>query len=357
MNKQLRVVIIGGGIGGAASAIALQNEGIPAEIYEQAKAIKEVGAAIVLRPATMRLFKKWGIYDEIVHKSVHSEFMEIRTEKGDIVQKERWPLITENPDENWAELIHRADLLDTLLAQIPSDSIHLNHKCESIIEHENDVEVRFLNGTSVYADLVIAADGIHSVARKMFSDDEPVFAREHTYRAIVNREEVLDLISDDTAITLYQGDKTHVLLLPVRPGAAQFSVDVIVPSEDSSWRLKVEKEEILEYLKDFSPKIQELINNIESTIDARAIHDRKPIECWTSNYITLLGDAAHATQPNQGLGGNMAIEDADALVEALREATTIPEALKKYEAHRKPITSKIQNLSRQDQVLDFSLKS
>lgn len=352
MNKQLRIAIIGAGMGGAATALALKNEGIRAEIYEQASAIKEVGAAIVLRPPTMHLFKKWGIYDEIASNSVHSKFMETRAANGDFVQKEVWPLITENPDGNWADLIHRADLLDTLLAQLPPESIHLNHQCESIIERQNDVEVRFVDGTTVYADLVIAADGVHSVARKLFSDDEPVFTGEHMYRAIVDREEVLDLIADDTAITLYEGDKIYVLLLPVRSGA-QFSVDVQVPSEDSSRQLKIEKEEILEYLKDFNPKVQRLINNLETTINAQAVHDRKPIEHWTSNYIALLGDAAHAMRPNQGLGGNMAIEDAGTLVEALREANTIPEALNKYEARRQPRTAKFQNLSRQDQLLDF----
>ncbi|MCU5031402.1 FAD-dependent monooxygenase [Bacillus thuringiensis] len=345
-KSDLRVSIIGGGIGGLATAIALHNEGIHAEVYEQASALKEVGAGIGLRAPSMHLFKHWGIYEEIVEKSVQSDFMEVLTGKGTTIVKEQWPLLTEKSDEKWARLIHRADLLNTLISQLPPETIHLNHKCESIIEHENNVEIHFVNGDSISTDLVIAADGIHSVARSIFSNDAPVYSGYHAYRTIVDQEDTLGLIPNDNTTRIYMDDRIQIYFLPLQT-RNQVSVDITAPSLDSSWVPKIEKEDITIQLKNFDSKIQQLIKNIEgSLINARALYDREPIERWSSNFITLLGDAAHAMLHNQGQGANMAIEDAGTLAEALREADTIPEALQYYESKRKPITARYQKLSR-----------
>ncbi len=189
-KSELRVAIIGGGIGGAATAVALKNQGIRAEVYEQASVLAEVGAEIGMRPPTVQLFKDWGIYDEVKKKSSQSDYMEILGGNGELIMKENWPVLTDNPEERWARLIHRADLLDTFLAHLPSDSIHLKHRCKSIIPYDDYTEVQFENGHSIEADLVIAADGIHSRIRtELFSSDEPVYSGFHAYRTIVDTED------------------------------------------------------------------------------------------------------------------------------------------------------------------------
>lgn len=343
-KSELRVAIIGGGIGGAAAAVALRNIGIHAEMYEQASAIKEVGAGIGMRPPTVEFFKNWGIYENIEKKSSKSDFMEILTSDVKVLIKERWPLLTNNPDERWARLVHRADLIDTLLEQLPPDSIHLSHRLESITDHGNYAEVCFENGHSIKVDLVIGADGIRSQIRsKLFSDTVPVYSGTHAYRAVVTDKEAFELAHDNSFRLFVDGNVT-IFLLPLHH-RNQVSFDITVQSPDPTWRPIVEKQDILQYLVNFDPRIQQIAGNVEE-YTCRAIYDIDPIERWHSNCVTLLGDAAHAMLHHQGQGANSAIQDAGVLAEALRDADTIAEALQKYQSRRKPVTDKYQELSR-----------
>ncbi len=203
-RSDLRIAIIGGGIGGAASALALKKQGIRAEIYEQAPLLAEVGAGIGLRPPTVQLFKDWGIYEQIEQKSDQSNYMEILGRNGEVKIKENWPVLTGNPEESWARLIHRADLLDTLLSQLPADSIHLNYRCQSIKQHENHAEIHFENGHSFEADLIIAADGIRSLTRsELINDVEPVYSGFHAYRTIISEDAALGMASEENNLRKY----------------------------------------------------------------------------------------------------------------------------------------------------------
>lgn len=345
-NKEAKIVIIGCGIGGAATAVALQNEGINAEIYEQASAITEVGAGIGMRPPTINFFKKWGIYEDIERKSSLSNFMEILLGNGDVLVKENWPLLTNGDEEGgWARLIHRADLIDILLSHIPPELIHLKHRCDSIITHENYAEVHFENGKSIEADLVIAADGIRSLVRSnFFSKVDPVYSGTHAYRAILDEKDSFGLFEDNTFKVFIDGD-VNVYVMPLHH-RNQISFDVTVPSEKVAWRPDIDKTEMLSYLKNFDSKIQAIAANIEN-YTCRAVYDIEPVESWNSNCVTLLGDSAHAMLHHQGQGANMAIQDGGVLAESLSDSKTIPEALKKYYARRKPVTDKYQELSRQ----------
>ncbi|WP_428911996.1 FAD-dependent monooxygenase [Niallia sp. Krafla_26] len=344
---ELRVAIIGGGLGGAATAVALQKEGIRSEIYEQAPALAEVGAGIGIRPPTIQLFKDWGIYEQIEEKSCQSDYMEILAGNGEVKIKEHWPILTDNPDENWARLIHRADLLDTFLAPLPADSIHLNHRCKSIIPHENYAEVHFENGHSIEADLVIAADGIRSLIRsELIRADKPVYSGFHAYRAVVSEEDTFGMASDDNILRIYAEGHVQVYLLPLQR-RKQVSFDVTAPSVDDSWRPEVTKQDILNHLKNFDPKIQKIVENLNiGNFTCRPLYDIEPLERWSSSCVALVGDAAHAMLHNVGQGANQAIQDGGALAVALRESKTVAEALQKYETRRKPIATKYQELSR-----------
>ncbi|SDH60582.1 salicylate hydroxylase [Alteribacillus persepolensis] len=344
--SKLKVVIIGGGIGGAATAVALKNQGIHADLYEQAPVIKEVGAGIGMRPPTVKFFKDWGIYNEIERKSEKSSFMQILTSTGEVLINEEWPLLTNNPEDRWARLIHRADLIDIFFNQLPSESIHLNHKCDSIIDYGDHAEIHFDNGNSVVADLVIAADGIRSTVRsKLFSNVEPVYSHTHAYRAVVEEKETFNLAPDNTFKVFVDGETgNHVYFMPLHH-RKQVSFDVTVSSADASWRPEVEKKDILQCLENFDSKIQKIAEKIDN-YTCRSIYDIDPLERWHSDCITLLGDAAHAMLHHQGQGANSAIQDGGVLAESIRDAATIPEALQIYQARRKPITDKYQELSR-----------
>jgi salicylate hydroxylase len=344
-KSNVRIAIIGGGIGGASAAVALRHAGFNVNVYEQASAIKEVGAGIGLRPPSIHYFEKWGLFEEIERVTHKSVLMEILSDKGEVLLEEKWPALTDDPEEKWARLIHRADCLDTLINAIPPEFIHLNHKCKNIVRHENYAEIEFENGVKVEADLVIAADGIRSLTRSLFfSQAEPVFHHYHAYRALVNEDETFGLASENT-LRIFVNDTVNLYLLPLKY-RKQVSVDITVPHQDPTGRPNVPKEDMLNLLKDFHPNLQKLAENINH-FDIRALYDIDPIEQWSNNCITLLGDAAHSMLHNQGQGANMAIQDSGILAECLVEAETVAEALQKYEALRKPVCHLYQNLSRQ----------
>lgn len=344
--SDLRVAIIGGGIGGAATAVALNSKGVKADLYEQAPAIKEVGAGIGMRPSTVHFFKNWGIYDEIVQKSSLSNHMDVLTAHGDVLVKEEWPLLTNNPEETWARLIHRADLIDIILNHVPSKNVHLNHKCKTVIEHEDYAEVHFENGKKIEADLLIVADGIRStIRRQLFSDVKPIYSGMHAYRTVLEEKDAFNFVANDTFKVFVAESGAHIYLMPLHH-RNQVSYDITVHSEDASWSPEVSREEILQHLQEFDPKFQQMAMAAED-FTCRAVYDIDPINRWTSNCIGLLGDAAHAMLHHRGQGANMAIQDGGVLAEAIEEADTLQEALKVYESRRKPITHQYQEFSRQ----------
>lgn len=343
-KSELRVVVIGGGIGGAAAAVALHNAGFKAHVYEQAREIREVGAGIGLRPPTIRFFEKWGLLNQIERVTHLSDYLEVLSEQGDLIIEEKWPVLTEDPNERYARLIHRADCLETLVNAIPKGYHHLNHRCVNITKYDGYAVVEFANGKKVEADLVVAADGIRSLTRSLFfSKNEPVFHHYHAYRALVNEVETFGLHSE-SRLSIFVNKNVNLYLLPLKY-RKQVSVDLTVPSEDASWRPDVTKEEMLEHLTTFHPDLQRIIENIDD-FDRRSLYDIDPVDTWTNDCIALIGDAAHAMLHNQGQGANTAIQDGGTLAECLLEADSVAEALQKYEKLRKPVCQQLQEVSR-----------
>lgn len=343
--SDLRVVIVGGGIGGSATAIALHRKGIKADLYEQAEEIKEVGAGIGLRGPTVEYLKKWGLYSDFQKVSSLSDYMAVVAATGEVLVKEEWPILDDKPEDRWNRFIHRADLVDTLLKYVPSQHIHLQHRCKKVVEHEDYVEIEFENGKKVQADLLIAADGIRSTIRmQLFGDIKPVYSGMHAYRAILPMEHSFNTTPDNTFRVIVAPSGAHIYLMPLHH-RNEVSFDVTVPSEDTSWRPDVTKEEIVEYLKEFDPKFQKMARLADHFV-CRAIYDIDPIDHWTSDRVALLGDAAHAMLHHRGQGANMSIQDAGVLADALEEANTLKEALQLYESRRKPINHQFQKVSR-----------
>lgn len=344
-KADLRVAIIGGGIGGAATAVALKSIGIRADLYEQASAIREVGAGVGMRPPTVHFFKKWGIYEEIENKSSKSDYMEVVAANGQVLVSERWPLLTANPEEKWARLVHRADLIETFLKQLPADSLHIGHRLEKIIDHGHYAEVFFENGRSIEADLVIGADGIRSAIRsQLFSDAQPIYSGTHAYRAVVDNAEAFELVPDNTFKVFVDG-RAQIYVLPLHH-RNQVSFDVTILSPDASWRPNVTKEEIAQMVSNFDERIRKTAETVDE-YTCRAVYDIDSIDRWHSDCVALLGDAAHAMQHHTGQGANSAIQDAGVLAECMEEADSIAEALQLYQSRRKPVTDKLQELSRQ----------
>lgn len=351
-KKNLNVVIIGGGIGGFATAVALQNKGIQAHVYEQAPALGEVGAGITIHPSSQHLFEEWSIGEAFYEKACINKTIEFFTPQGEFVTNvidEVLPSLKVDESELHRASIHRAHLLDLLISPIDPEYIHLDHKFKSLIETDDYVELTFENGVVVRADVVIAANGIHSNIRKIFSNDEPIYSGIRSVRTILSLEATKEAAKEDGTV-MYRDGTTVLLMQPVAGG---MHFDILYSSEDSTWMKETIKEELISTMSSFDEKLVRLLDAIEYPIVSRALYCRQPIPQWSTNRITLLGDAAHSMLPTLGQGANSAIADADSIARALSECATVEEALQQYENERRPVTTAIQNDSQQfDQLLN-----
>lgn len=342
--KNLNIAIVGAGYGGAAAAKALSLLGANVNVYEQASQMREVGAGIGLRPATMARFRQWGIFDAIANVSSPSDYFEILTATGQPIMKDTWP---EFGDQTQTYLIHRGDFIEALLGVLPEGMVHLGHKLETLEDKGGRTVLTFTNGKSVEADLVVGADGIKSVVREqLFSDKGPVFSGEHAYRAVIPADDAYGMVADDN-LRMYMGRGTKVYLLPLRH-RNQMSFDITALCPDSTWAPTITKEDLVATVEGFDERIVNIARGLDmDTVNIRAVYDIDPVDTWHSDSVVLMGDAAHSMLHHQGQGANSAIEDAGALADALAQSDSVKEALALFQATRKPVTDELQRISRQ----------
>lgn len=351
LNQELRVAIIGAGIAGSAVAAALVSKGIRADVYEQADVLGEVGAGVGITIPSINALTKWGLKDSFESVTEVSTKMQIIAGDDHLLIEEDWPILTEETVKPYARFTHRADLLDTLVAPIPQNQIHLSHRLIDIQENGSTVEMTFENGKVIESDVVIAADGIYSPVRgKLIGQHEPVYSGYLAHRILIPFEEALGMASEENHLRIYVDGDNSFYLLPLTKNRNQVSVDITVPGE-FALRPQLTKEQIMESIKNFGPTLQKIVDNLPmEKIVSRPLSDLDPFDTWSTNTVTLIGDAAHAMLHNRGQGANMALQDADVLADVLAEVVagnlTVAEALKDYEEKRKPVTKFYQDLSR-----------
>jgi salicylate hydroxylase len=343
--KNLDVAIIGAGYAGATTARALSLLGAKVTVYEQAQAIKEVGAGIGLRPSTMDQFRKLGLYDAITAVTSPSDYFEVLTATGHRIAMEEWP--EKDVFHSTTRFVHRGDFIDALVAALPDGMLKLGHRLASIEDHGDRATATFANGVSVSADLIIGADGIRSQVRsQLFSDKPPVFAGEHAYRVVIPMADTFGLV-DDGNFRMFMGHGTKVYVLPLLH-RSDVSYDVTCLNADATPAPVTTKEQLLKVVQGFDERIVEITAGLNmADVNVRSVYDIDPISNWHSGAVVLVGDAAHAMCHHQGQGANSGILDAGAIADALAEAGSVAEALALFQANRKPVTDELQRLSRE----------
>ncbi len=346
--QNLTVAIVGGGYGGAVAAVALRQLGARVHVYEQAGAIRQVGAGIGLRPPTVELFRQWGIFDAMAAVTTPSDYFEILTATGEVIKREEWPKMHDYAQVNKTRFIHRGDFIDTLLGLLPEDMVHLGHKVRKVEDQGEQATVTFTDGEQITADLVIGSDGIRSLVREqLFSDTAPVFSGAHAHRTVISAEDTHGMPLDNN-LRLFMDDKgTMVYFLPL-PHRGEVSFDITALSQDDSWAPVTTQDGLVGLLDGFDERLVNITRGLDlNAVTSRAVFDIDPVESWHSNSVALLGDAAHAMLHHQGQGANQAIQDAGGLADALWEADSVADALARYQAKRKPDTDALQRISRE----------
>jgi salicylate hydroxylase len=353
-KRSMRVVVIGGGIGGLTAALTLIRAGLDVEVFEQAPELHEVGAGIQISPNATRILYRLGLSEALERIGVRPLTFEfLRWDDGRVLM--RSPLGDECVRLFGAPYyhFHRADLLAVLAAAVPSKRIHLGHRCVGVAERQDSVEARFDNGSIAEADALIGADGIHSVVRTaILGPESPRFSGNVAYRGLVPAAR-LAYLGMAPKSNLWAGPNRHFVHYFVGAGRYVNWVGV-VPDEwrVESWTARGEIADALAKFDGWHRQVREIIGAADVT-NRWALYDRDPLDTWTVGRVALLGDAAHAMLPFMAQGAVQSIEDAAVLAKCLGAVDTdgVTVALRRYEAIRKPRASQCQLGSRNNAVM------
>lgn len=361
-----KIIISGGGIGGAAGALALALRGADVTLYERAAEFKEVGAGLQIGPHGWRMLESWGLLDQIVAAGYLPEDMQFR----DAVNRET--ILTMRFDEEFQQhyggrylVIHRSDLLNILVTSAEAAGAKL-HNGVLVTDSrtvdggiEVDIESSINEGEdkkTLLADAFLAFDGIHSVMRKKLADDAPVASSYVAYRGtskLAEDEEMKDLKS----VIGYIGPHVHFIQYPLRGGELLNHVAVFESQRYLEGRATGEipedwgnPEELDQAYSHCDQFIQDRLGTLWRN-NWWQMSDREPLENWRIGRMLLLGDAAHPPLQYLASGAVMAMEDAEAVALFAADAARAgnldwEEVLAEVEAERRPRCSRIQTVGR-----------
>ena len=345
------VAVLGGGIAGLSLAIGLQRHGVPFHLYESAPAFAEVGAGVGFGPNSVRAMQLLDPrvrerYDMIATRNTGGKrtWLEFRMgcdrrlgqdRKGDDANSNG--MVTGDGDgeekatgiqvgDQIAELnttldgkpfnqsnVHRAAFLDELVALIPRENVSFNHRVVAIDDLGTEgVRIHFEHGATATADAAVGCDGIKSrVRRIVLGEDNPAahpsFTGKYAYRGLVPMDQAVALLGDGLARNnvMYNGYHGHVITMPIEHGATMnvvaFRTQPDGRWEDERWVLPSKKEDMRADFEDFGQSVHDILSLMQATPDLWALFDYPPADTYFKGRVCLLGDAAHASTPHQGM--------------------------------------------------------
>lgn len=306
-------IVIGAGIGGLTAAAALARRGVAVTVLEQADRLGEVGAGLQVSPNGVAVLRELGLDTDLRRKeAVAGRAVVMQTEKGREVA--RLDLMRLRPDQPYF-FLHRADLIDMLagLARRANVSFEFNAQVASV-RPGTLPQVQLAGGGTRRAEVVIAADGIHSVARSVLNGaDSAAFTGQVAWRALV--ENTVDHAAE---AHVAMGPGRHLVSYPIRGGRF---VNLVAVEERGAWSAEGwnhadDPVNLRRAFDGFSGRAAEMIAEVRK-VTLWGLHRHPVAETWQADGVALLGDAAHPTLPFLAQGANMALEDAWVLADAL----------------------------------------
>ncbi|WP_144552309.1 FAD-dependent monooxygenase [Bacillus sp. X1(2014)] len=329
MSNVKKVLIVGGGIGGLATAIALQKAGIQTEIVEKQKEWNVYGVGIILQSNALRAIDALGFTEEFLAVGTTHSALHIRDSQGNMIFDAP---IHPSGKFNMTGGIPRRDLHEILLrtALKHGTTIRMGTTVEVIESADNLVYTTFTDGTSGTYDLVIGADGVRSKVRNMvFGEIEPNFVGQAVWRYTLKRPK------DIENITMYYGQKAKAGIVPMTKDSAY--VFIVTAEPGNPWKpedkLHVLMREAFDEFGGLIAELSEQITNPKEVVyrPLETLIVEKP---WYRDRVILIGDSAHATVPHLAQGAAIAIEDALVLAELLQTEAPLSDILNQFMERR-----------------------
>jgi 2-polyprenyl-6-methoxyphenol hydroxylase-like FAD-dependent oxidoreductase len=344
-QKNLPVIVAGGGIGGLAAALALVRQGFDVKVLEQAPEIGEIGAGIQLGPNAFHAFDALGVGDKARGRAVYTDYMVMHDaldeyQVGKIPTGEAFIKRFGNP----YAVIHRVDVHKSLLeGAVETGKVEFitSTRVERVEQDEAGVTAFCANGKTYQGQALIGAEGGKSVVRQQYVNDPARVTGHVVYRAVVEKEDFPEDLRWNAA-SIWVGPNCHLVHYPLR-GGEQYNVVVTFHSRNQEeWGVTDgSKEEVESYFQGICPRARQLIE-LPKTWKRWATADREPIDTWVFGRAAILGDAAHPTTQYLAQGACMAMEDAVTLGEALRvHNNDWTQALALYQKSRVARTARI----------------
>ncbi|QPM92245.1 FAD-dependent monooxygenase [Pseudooceanicola algae] len=341
----LKIGICGGGPGGLVAALALVQQGHDVTVYERTSAYGRIGADINLTPNAGHALDGLGIGAALRETAARPQYRISRVwdtgaETSRLeMQGDRY----ESPQLT----IHRADLITALSTNLPEGVLQLGAKVRSVTPVEGGAEVALVDGSTATFDLVIGADGIHSLVRKaLFGEDDPKYTGLVSYRAVFPRDRAQG-IPNLNSFTKWWGPTPdrQLVVFPLKRGEEVFVFATTAQDDwsEEGWTLPGDIDALREAYADFHPEARAILACCDE-VTRSALHVREPMPAWSKGHVTIMGDAAHPMVPFMAQGATMAIEDGVVLALALKgaDAADVPAALARYEAARRDRTARVQ---------------
>ncbi len=327
----MKCVIIGGGIGGLTTAIALQQKGVEVKVREAAPEIKAIGAGIWMATNAMQIFDRLGLAQRVTAEGISLEKVSITDRQLRILSAMDIPAIKKRYGHSIVA-IHRATLQQLLIGSLAPGTLETGKRCESFTEDDAGIRIRYTDQSEEAADLLIGADGIHSVIREqMFPEAKLRYAGQTCWRGVSNHS--LEDRFKRSTIEAWGGRYRFGFSEIADDKVYWFAVQATRPGgKDNPGTIKAD---LLSAYQNFAPTIGRIIHHTSGII-RNDLMDLRPLGQWYLRRICLIGDAAHAATPNMGQGGAQAIEDAWVLADQISRYDQPEQAFRRYQQIRMP---------------------
>ena len=338
MNK-LKVIIVGAGMGGLTTAIAMRQAGYDVEVYDRVRELRPAGAGISLWSNGVKVLNRLGLGAEIAQIGGTMQRMSYLSKTGETLTDFSFqPLIDRVGQRPYP--VARTDLQQMLLTAFGAQNVQLNSQCIAVAQTAESATAIFADGRQATGDVLVGADGTHSIIRTAVLGQPTArrYAGYVNWNGLVNASEAL---APKQSWVIYVGNHQRASMMPVGGDRFYFFFDAPLPKgSDPKGDARAE---LSCYFEGWAEPVQRLIQQLNPSQTNRVeIHDIDPLPALVRGRVALLGDAGHSTAPDLGQGGCQAIEDAWVLTNRLLTNNfNVADALKRYETARRDRTAEI----------------